>query len=125
VQHWAPLMCRGNACWLVERWTVHNRREGNRAALPPLSGHSTLSPISSPHQLTSNMRSRDYECWVVDVTSSEEGSQRVEEGAVPLVRKLSDTSRHARASLVLQAGRKVSGSSVVGWQAAQMLSLTF
>lgn len=56
------------------------------------------------------MRSRDYECWVVDVTAFEEGVKlkRVEEGPVPLVRKMSDTSRHARAALVLQAGRKVS-----------------
>ncbi|PWN25972.1 hypothetical protein BDZ90DRAFT_280951, partial [Jaminaea rosea] len=48
------------------------------------------------------MRHKDYECWLEAIQS---GTQ-VQEKPVPLVRRLSDGSRHGRAALSLTAGIK-------------------
>lgn len=49
------------------------------------------------------MRHKDYECWL----ESRDGV-RVQEQPVPLVRRLSDASRHARTSVLMTAHEQVS-----------------
>lgn len=59
--------------------------------------------------VTITMRHKDYECWLEAIQS---GTQ-VQEKPVPLVRRLSDGSRHGRAAISLTAGIKVSRDRAV------------